>query len=589
MRIVSSKSWLLITAAVLIAVPAVAQEGPPPVEDRTIEGVRRAAPPPPPEPLPEETGPLNLNGGSSYGAFLAGRVALNRGDSAAAADYYAHAAATGAGQATPRERALSSAILNGDVALAASLDLQGQAQPALTEISRMAGAVQAMVTGRSRNAYRDIRERPIGAPHILAGRLISRWMAADAGQWDDAVAAPPAGSDALSLILIDLSRAQLLEIRRRYDEAEAIYRARLLDGSAAPFFREPYGAFLERRRRRDEAVAVYDVGLARGADSMLSAARARAASGGRAPPLPTTRQGASGALLQAARAANAMNAPEFAIAYLRLALALDSTNGESWLLLGEALDEIGMEPAAREAWARTPERSPAYLTSQVQLAVSLEEAGEDDQAIAVARAASARAGDDATAAYALAALLSGQERYAEALDVLDSPALAAQGDDWRVQFMRGAAFERLDRFAEAEAAFQQALTLAPDSPEVLNYLGYLWIDRGVRVEDGIAMVERAVQADPQSGAYQDSFGWGRYRQGRYEEAVESLERAVGLDAGSAVINDHLGDAYWQVGRTREAEYQWRRVLTLDPDDALRAQVEAKLAGGLSAVIAPSGL
>jgi Flp pilus assembly protein TadD len=79
-------------------------------------------------------------------------------------------------------------------------------------------------------------------------------------------------------------------------------------------------------------------------------------------------------------------------------------------------------------------------------------------------------------------------------------------------------------------------------------------------------------------------GWALYRQGRFETAVAILEDAVTKEPANAEINDHLGDAYWQVGRTREARWQWSRVLTLEPDDERRAEVEQKLANGLS--IAP---
>src|SRR5690606_31180276 len=117
----------------------------------------------------------------------------------------------------------------------------------------------------------------------------------------------------------------------------------------------------------------------------------------------------------------------------------------------------------------------------------------------------------------------------------------------------------------------------PDNAEVLNYLGYMWVDSGQRVHQGAEMIARAVAADPESGHIQDSLGWAQYRQGHYEAAVETLELAVSLEPANAVINDHLGDAYWRVGRRREAEFQWSRALTLAPEDDLREQVEIKLA------------
>ena len=98
------------------------------------------------------------------------------------------------------------------------------------------------------------------------------------------------------------------------------------------------------------------------------------------------------------------------------------------------------------------------------------------------------------------------------------------------------------------------------------------------------MLARAHAAEPENGNVQDSLGWAQFRQGQYDIAVETLEGAVSKEPANAEINDHLGDAYWQVGRRREAQWQWNRVLTLEPDAERRAEVEQKLANGLS--IAP---
>jgi Flp pilus assembly protein TadD len=96
----------------------------------------------------------------------------------------------------------------------------------------------------------------------------------------------------------------------------------------------------------------------------------------------------------------------------------------------------------------------------------------------------------------------------------------------------------------------------------------------------MGLVEKAVAANPKSGAMTDSLGWAHYRLGDYKKAVELLEAAVELEAGEPEINDHLGDAYWQVGRRNEANFQWRRVLTLDPPAKLKVGAEAKLKTGL---------
>jgi Flp pilus assembly protein TadD len=114
----------------------------------------------------------------------------------------------------------------------------------------------------------------------------------------------------------------------------------------------------------------------------------------------------------------------------------------------------------------------------------------------------------------------------------------------------------------------------------LNFLGYSWIDRGENLHQALAMVQKAVDANPKSGAMIDSLGWAYYRLGQYNAAVDKLEQAVAIEAGDPDVNNHLGDAYWRVGRQTEARFQWTRVLTLEPSDKLRAEVEAKLKNGL---------
>ena len=143
---------------------------------------------------------------------------------------------------------------------------------------------------------------------------------------------------------------------------------------------------------------------------------------------------------------------------------------------------------------------------------------------------------------------------------------------------RAAARERLGRWPEAEADLQRALVLSPEQPDILNYLGYSWIDRGVRLQEGLAMIQRAVALRPASGAVIDSLGWAYFRLGDYAQALEHIERAVELQPADATLNDHLGDVYWRLGRRIEARFQWRRALSLAPDAP--ASIEAKMAAGL---------
>jgi len=528
--------------------------------------------------------PVDARGRSSYGLFLAGRNAMALGESSTGADYLAAAQAAEPGQERLRDQAFTSALLAGDLDVAARLSPSGEGvSSTVAEAGRLVSVVRAFGAGDARRANAVLADEPIGFPHARAGLFVQPWIAAAAGDWDRALAEPPAGADSLARLFARYHRALLLEQRRDHAAAESILSELAGAAPTAPLFRTAYGEFLERRGRRDEALAVFDAAIEAGATDLTTLlARERAASRGRPIPAPTLREGAALALGAAAAAALAEENNEFAAVYLRLALGLDDDD-QTRLLLGQTLEDAGLTTAAREAFAGVGPGEPLlYAAARQQLAWSYQEADRNEDALVHAREALTAAPEDPQAAYGLAGLLTAQERYQEALELLNGPALNTADQGWQVRFTRGAVYESLGRFEEAEAELWAALQQEPENPEVLNYLGYMWVDSGQRVHQGAEMIARAVAADPDSGHIQDSLGWAQYRQGQYEAAVETLELAISLEPGDPTINDHLGDAYWRVGRRREAAFQWSRALSLDPEPDLREQVELKLARGLGA-------
>ena len=184
-----------------------------------------------------------------------------------------------------------------------------------------------------------------------------------------------------------------------------------------------------------------------------------------------------------------------------------------------------------------------------------------------------------------------EKRFPESVEAYDA-AIDRIGtigpQHWRLLFSRGIALERSKNWPRAEKDLLAAIELSPDEPYLLNYLGYSWVDQGIKLDDARRMIERAVELEPQSGAIVDSLGWALYRMGDYAGAVEKLERAAELEPLDPTVNDHLGDAYWRVGRRNEAAFQWRRALNLDPEPDQVGIIEGKIARGLSAPKAGGG-
>jgi tetratricopeptide (TPR) repeat protein len=514
---------------------------------------------------------------SSYGKFLAGEAALNEGRSADAAHYFDEARVETADQGLVAEKAFTAALLSGDIDRAAALSPQGpDSSEAAKRLGRLTVAVKDIADGKGKAAHDILVGEGIGFPHKPAAALLAPWAAAEAGDVQGSLVRPQVRGDRVVDYFGELGQALLFERARRYDEAETDFKAVLASGARGEMASLAYGEFLERRGRRPDALAVYDAALAQEPDSLaLKAARERAAAGRAAPPPPTLKQGAAQAMLAPAAVMVSAKQGQFALAYLRLALKLDPERDEAWVMVGDLMSEAGDVAAAREAYSKPRPSSPEYSAAQSKLAWSYQNEGDKETALKLARQAAATGDRDGR--MTLADLLRADEKFAESAEVLSGLIAGQKAPDWRLLYARGVAYERIGRWPDAEKDLQAALAQRPDEPELLNYLGYSWIDRNEHLKEAMAMVEKAVAADPRSGAMVDSLGWAYYRLGDYKKAVAKLEEAVELDAGDPEINGHLGDAYWKVGRKDEALFQWRRVLTLQPDAKMRAAAEAKIA------------
>jgi tetratricopeptide (TPR) repeat protein len=519
------------------------------------------------------------SGVSSYGMYLAGESALNNGKSGDAAKFFDKARLE-TGDPLISERAFTAALLAGEIDKAAALAPTGDdASEASKRLGKLVVAVEAMADGKGKEAKTLLANDSIAFPHKPAAVLLAPWAAAQAGDVEGSLVRPTVRGDRLVDYFGQLGQAALYERAKRNDEAETDFKALVSVANPTEMAVIANGAFLERRGRRVDALALYEEHLAREPSSIaVKAAKARASAGKTTPPMLTLREGAAQALLAPSATMIAAKQTQLSLAYLRLVLRLDPQRDEAWVMVGDLMQGAGDAESARAAYSHPKPGSVEYATAQAKLAWTYQAADDKETALKLARAAAASGDSDARVT--LADLLRADEQYPEAVQVLTSLISEAKTPDWRLLYSRGVAYERMGRWPEGQADLQAALQARPDEPELLNYLGYSWIDRGEHLKDALAMVQKAVAADPRSGAMVDSLGWAYYRMGDYKQAVEKLEQAVELEAGDPEINNHLGDAYWKVGRRDEAQFQWRRVLTLKPDDKIKTNAETKLASGL---------
>jgi tetratricopeptide (TPR) repeat protein len=137
-------------------------------------------------------------------------------------------------------------------------------------------------------------------------------------------------------------------------------------------------------------------------------------------------------------------------------------------------------------------------------------------------------------------------------------------------FDLGAALERSGRIDESYAAFDRVLAMDPEHAQSLNYLAYMWAERGLHLEKALAMSRSALQIDPENGSYLDTLGWIYFQMGKFDDAYRELRKAAEVEPEESVILEHLGDAALKLNRPVEAAGYYR--IALDLDAAERADI-----------------
>lgn len=236
---------------------------------------------------------------------------------------------------------------------------------------------------------------------------------------------------------------------------------------------------------------------------------------------------------------------------------------------------------AREAVQKMPNDRELRLVLAAQLA----DVGQADQGIADAKALLKGTPDDRVVYLALGQIYSRLRRWSDAEASLDQAEKLSDSPDEKreILFLRASYFERQKKYDAAEELFKRLLAADPGNPTVLNYLGYMLADRGVRLEEALGYVKKAVEVDPHNGAFLDSLGWAYFKLGNYELAEENLRKAADKSRDDATILEHLGDLYQKTGRLKLAAAQWERALdslnktlAADVEPADLARVQKKL-------------
>jgi tetratricopeptide (TPR) repeat protein len=453
-------------------------------------------------------------------------------------------------------------------------------------LARLVLAVNAMRHGKYKAARSQIAKSAKGPFTSFTVALLDGWAAAGAGDADDAAGDLDSlhaqhSADALAFF----NEAMLFEMLGKKDKAATYYeQAFATPGGATPRVADAYGRFLERNGRTAEARAFYEKLSAEEAFKTVSGpGLLRLAKGTIPPPLvQTPAQGAAEALFGIAASLNDDVNRDISIIYLRLALSLNPKLDLATMLLANRYEAIGKFEDAIALYRGIAEDSPLQSYAGLATALDLARLDKTDEAIASLKTLAAANPSGATIWTALGDAYRQAGKFPDAVKAYDRALEAQPGKrSWTLYYTRAIALQESGNWPAAESDLKDALKLSPNEPQILNFLGYSWVDKKRNIKEALAMLEKARALSPQDGYIIDSVGWAYYRLGRYEDAAETLQAAVQLIPGDPTINDHLGDALWRTGRKLDAQFQWSHALAFGAEADEKAKIQKKLQVGLS--------
>lgn len=539
------------------------------------------------------TGGSALRAEPNTGAYLAARQAVLLGDYTAAADYFTQALIRDPSNPMLLENAvlafLSLGALDRALPIARNMEAEGlQSQAA----SMVLAAAEARSGDFDALLLRLAEQRGTGP---LVDGLTTAWAQMGKGDVSTALATFDrlATTDGLGPFA-SYHKALALAMVGDFEGAEALFAAEA--GGPLQMTRRAAIAraqILSQLDRDPEAVEMLDQMFGPDLDPALAQMRAALAEDAMLPftLITSPTEGIAEVFHTVASFLRREAGDDYTLLFARVAAYLRPDHTDAILQSASLLESMEKYELAVATYKLVPANDPSFHAAELGRAEALRKLDRLDSASEVLEQLTRSHGGLPIVHVSLGDLLRQMERFSEAVSAYDTALRLYPREEeghWFIYYARAIALERQDEWERAEADFRKALALNPDQPQVLNYLGYSLVEKQIKLDEALDMIERAVAARPDSGYIVDSLGWVLYRLGRYEEAVVHMERAAELMPVDPIVNDHLGDVLWAVGRTREAQFQWTRALSFDPEEKDAIRIRRKLEVGLDVVLEEEG-
>ena len=267
----------------------------------------------------------------------------------------------------------------------------------------------------------------------------------------------------------------------------------------------------------------------------------------------------------------------FLLFYTSLAILINNQNYEAVFIKGQLLQMIDDYIFAEVTYQKIPKQSEYFTDAQRNIAFNYSRENGFDDIENKIKLIIANNNEDYEINKILADFYRIEKKFDLAIKLYSELIQKNPNDLWYTLYLRGICYEQSDNWEKAEVDFLQSLKIKRDSPNVLNYLAYGWLERDIRIDESFVMLVDANNANPDSHYILDSLAWAYFKKKNYVKAAELMEEVIDMVPGEAISLDHLGDIYLALNRKREAIYFWRQAKDLaKPEDEITENIQKKL-------------
>lgn len=506
--------------------------------------------------------------------YLAAMIAEYRDEQKEAAGYYEKAEIALGGDLGLKEKTFSLYMANGEVEKALVIAKELAKEKDTSPLSKLLVAVYDVKNTNYQAAFDKISELHKDLPSVLQFHLAQSYLAIELGEDVEDVIKKLKAAKYSEL----LDGHRFYHVGRMYEKAGKIDKAiesfeKAFDEDSGSIFNIlELGRLYEKVGKRAMARDVYRIFQESNPESMLlksTYSRFEKGDPFKEVPTPTISEDLAEVLFGFSTLMVSQNLDMAGKQLLYMTTIMNQEHSFAHFYEGVLNEQNELLDEAINSYESVGKENPAWLSSQVRIARALKKVGKSKDALKKLEQLLKSNPEEVFLHKTAAEIYYESKQYKNAAKhyshVLNADKTMSKGKKSVYYFARGASYERLGEFEKASVDLQKSLEVNPNNATVMNYLGYMWIDTGNKIDEAFAHIQKALLLRPNDGSIIDSMGWAYFKKADYESAAQLLERAVELLPDDATINMHLGDTYEKLDRLDEAKLQWERALELGPD------------------------